>query len=362
MKILFIAPRFHTNQVHWMNSLIENGHQVEFHSQIKGKIENYKNLTPKLFQPCLFSESIMKVFGEGGVNRPRGFPNPFSYYKEMKKYNPEIVVVRDITRWFSFLGALIGRLMGKRIIIYSQTYLHKHYSLLRITLIRIILLLFGAKWITPIKGDESKYKKHPKKLFYVPFTVKIKKKPQKKSRTDLNILTVGKFEDRKNHLMLLKVFKKLLEQDLSLKLTLIGEVTKEIHKKNFEICKNFIKKNNLENEVKTKVNIPHTRMQDYYQDHDLFVLPATAEPASISVLESVGLGTPSICSDTNGTKFYLLENNFGLTFKDNNEDDLLDKIKLILTNEKLKFFEEEIAVKNEAVLGKENFYKAFMAL
>ena len=84
MKILFIAPRFHTNQVHWMNSLIENGHQVEFHSQIKGKIENYKNLTPKLFQPCLFSESIMKVFGEGGVNRPRGFPNPFSYYKEMK--------------------------------------------------------------------------------------------------------------------------------------------------------------------------------------------------------------------------------------------------------------------------------------
>ena len=103
-------------------------------------------------------------------------------------------------------------------------------------------------------------------------------------------------------------------------------------------------------------------MQDYYQDHDLFVLPATAEPASISVLESVGLGTPSICSDTNGTKFYLLENNFGLTFKDNNEDDLLDKIKLILTNEKLKFFEEEIAVKNEAVLGKENFYKAFMAL
>ena len=76
--------------------------------------------------------------------------------------------------------------------------------------------------------------------------------------------------------------------------------------------------------VKTKVNIPHTRMQDYYQDHDLFVLPATAEPASISVLESVGLGTPSICSDTNGTKFYLLENNFGLTFKDNNEDDLQD--------------------------------------
>ena len=37
MKILFIAPRFHTNQVYWIDSLLENGHHVEFHALARQK-------------------------------------------------------------------------------------------------------------------------------------------------------------------------------------------------------------------------------------------------------------------------------------------------------------------------------------
>ena len=67
-------------------------------------------------------------------------------------------------------------------------------------------------------------------------------------------------------------------------------------------------------------------MASYYQNSDLFILPATEEPASISVLESIGMGTPAICSDTNGTRFYLTENKFGLTFVDNDIESLYPEI------------------------------------
>ena len=107
MRFLFIAPRFHTNQVSWIESLIKNNHIVDFHSQFRGEIENYEHIEPLIFEPCGFSKLIVRLFGNGGVNNPRGFPNPISYYKELRKLQPDVIIVRDVSRWFSLLGALL---------------------------------------------------------------------------------------------------------------------------------------------------------------------------------------------------------------------------------------------------------------
>ena len=50
-------------------------------------------------------------------------------------------------------------------------------------------------------GDSSKFK-NSQHMYYVPFAVKTIKNNVKKS-SKIKILTIGKFEDRKNHLMLL---------------------------------------------------------------------------------------------------------------------------------------------------------------
>ena len=107
----------------------------------------------------------------------------------------------------------------------------------------------------------------------------------------IKILTIGKFEDRKNHLMLIK---SLLSIQKNYELLIIGEVSNQIHKNKLNEIQNFIKANNLLGSIKIKINIPHKEIKKYYIESDLFVLPATREHASISVLESLGFGVPSI--------------------------------------------------------------------
>ena len=362
MKFLFIAPRFHTNQVFWIDSLIESNHEVFFHSQLRGEIENYKQIRPLIFPPCNLSYYLTKLFGEGGVNNPRGFPNPFSYYKELKELQPEVIIIRDVTRWFSLLGAMLARYLRIEIIIYSQTDLFKHYSFKRTFLTKFILTIFDAKWITPIKGDRANFNFHPKGMYFVPFAVDIKKIKKERVQRPYELLSVGKFENRKNQLMLLKVIKKAIDNGFKLNLVLIGEISKDAHQQNFDICNKFIKDNDLSEVVEILINISHEKMASFYQSSDLFILPATAEPASISVLESVGFGIPAICSDTNGTRFYLTENQFGITFKDNDEESLYSALKTILNGEKLDFYRDKIFSNVESVISKQVFYETFIKL
>ena len=362
MKFLFVAPRFHTNQVNWVNSLIENQHEVIFHSQIVGATENYSTINPSVFYPCKLSIYLNKIIGNGGINNPRGFPNPTTYWREIKLLKPDVIIVRDIARWFSFMAAVFARVLGVKVLIYSQTDLHKHYSVPRKIITKIILYVFKAKWITPVLGNVSDFPSYPKGLYFVPFSVDINQKEMSQSIEGFKLLSIGKFEDRKNHLMLLKVIKLLIDDGFNLQLKLVGEVSKDVHKKNLLICKNFIEENSLTDFVSIIINVPHIKIMKLYRESDLFILPATEEPASISILESVGQGIPAICSDTNGTQCYLTQNNFGITFKNNDSNHLFQQIKYLLDIEKLQYFHNNINRKVETVLSKSVFYNCLISL
>jgi len=363
MKILFVAPRFHTNQVSWVEAFLEKGHKVEFHSLLEGHVENYSSIRPKLFPVSKLSNFINMIIGEGGVNSPRGFPKILNYFKFLKNANPDIVLVRDISRWFSLLAALLARLIGIKVIIYSQTNLHKNYSFRRKYLTKLILFLFQAEWITPIKGNTLIQEYKPLKgMHFIPFAVEVSKTNIKVKEEIIDILTIGKFETRKNQLLLIKALEKIRKKGINYNLTIIGEVSNEIHRKNLKRCDEYIVEHNLSGFIKIRINIAHSNILKFYGEHDLFVLPATEEPASISVLESLGQGTPAICSDTNGTRFYLIDNCFGLTFKDNCIDSLCESIELIVEENKLADYKKNILANSDKLISKENFYNHFMAI
>ncbi len=323
MKILFVAPRFHTNQVEWIRALNLHGHEVAFHALLRGATENYTVIKPIVLSPCLISRCLMSIFGEGGVNLVRGFPEPFSYFRYLSEQKYDIIVVRDIGRWFSFLAATCGRFLGSRIIIYSQTPLYKNYSSFRRLITWLTLKIFSAVWMTPILGDKKANIKPPSNMFYVPFAVPIYVRREINTQPPFRILEIGKFEPRKNHRLLLQALKQLQAEGYEFLLSIIGECSQIHHYTEHSLVMEEILKLELSERVTVLVNIRHEEISTFYANADLFILPATDEPASISILEALGHGLPVICSETSGTRCYILNGKTGFTFADNSLDDLV---------------------------------------
>jgi glycosyltransferase involved in cell wall biosynthesis len=360
MKIVFCVPRYHTNMSAWVEVLLNNGHDVYVHAIVRGNTENHTIVEPLIVRLSKVSTMIMRFFGSGGANKLRGFPEIFAYSKLLKDIDPDIIIVRGVNRWFSILVLFLSIFQSSKIIIYSQTELYKKYSYARNILTTSILNFFSATWITPLLGDCNKYNNYPDKMFYVPFLyLSPHLEPDLNSRS-LRLLTVGKYTARKNHMMLLMAFNNLMCSGTLMYLTICGEVSTAEHKKNFSELLYFVRENNLSKFVKLISNQPHSEMNKIYSQSNLFVLPASSEPASYAIIEALAHGMPVICSSSCGTKWYVGDN-CGLIFKDKSISELESSIKRytnsIFHNKSL------LAVKksNDLNGSGEDFYQKFLS-
>jgi glycosyltransferase involved in cell wall biosynthesis len=196
-------------------------------------------------------------------------------------------------------------------------------------------------------------------MYYLPFIVNMKK--IKKIKSNFRILIIARFEERKKILFSLKVLNRL-SKNYKFNLTVIGEVSKNIHIQNFKKCKNFINLNNLNKKFTLLRNIEHKKIFNFYKTHHLFVLPSIQEPASISVLEAIGYSMPVVCSDTNGAKSYL-NNTFSKVYKSNNSLSLYKSIEYFLKNNQ-EYNKFSLKAYNSAYknLSKKNYMKKFNAI
>ena len=62
--ILFVAPRYHTNQVGIVRALMNHGHDVHFHVRTKGFTEDYSLVEPKLFPESWFSLILKRLHSQ----------------------------------------------------------------------------------------------------------------------------------------------------------------------------------------------------------------------------------------------------------------------------------------------------------
>lgn len=165
----------------------------------------------------------------------------------------------------------------------------------------------------------------------------------------LLLCTIGRLVTQKGYDRLLRVHKRLIEDGYDYELWIIGEGNKrnELEK--------YINDNKLENTVKLlgfKEN-PYK----YLNLSDVFVCSSRAEGFSTVASEAVVLGKPIVTVECSGMKELLGENNeYGLVVN-NNEEDLLDGIKIIFNSniqeyykeksyERGKIFEYNTAIKN----------------
>ena len=128
MKFLYIAPRYHTNQMDIMKGLIEHGHEVCFISHYAAAIEDYSYVTPvvlgysKLYEivDFLYVKVIHRKDPEAVVFKIRhGFPPVRKLKKLIYGFAPDVVILRERSV-YSMAAYLLCRKKGYPCILYNQ--------------------------------------------------------------------------------------------------------------------------------------------------------------------------------------------------------------------------------------------------
>lgn len=141
------------------------------------------------------------------------------------------------------------------------------------------------------------------------------------------ILFVGRREYYKNFYFLVKAIKSLLEKDKSLQLVCAGgdEFNEEEIKfiDDLKLSKQIIQKSFIDSDLGS-----------FYKNAKCFVFPSAYEGFGIPVLESMACGCPIVL--TQNSSFPEVAADAGLFFTLNDENDLKNKINLLLEDENLR--------------------------
>jgi glycosyltransferase involved in cell wall biosynthesis len=307
MRILFVAPRFHTNQVEAIRALVAAGHKVWFHAATIGPVEDHGPVVPHVHPQALASRLLTRLLGFG-VNNRWYFPAPLSYWREFRRVAPDVAVVRWHNLLYCWLVGLYARLCGCRVVIYEQispdllaaVWSRGFMGKLRKVRFWLRTRLLKAAWMTPLPGTSPL----PANGFFVPFAVPVAASFPPPADTP-RLLEIGKFVPRKNHLAFVEAVA-VVARDEAVSATIVGECSSAAHRHTLDGVRRAIDDRGLRN-VAIRCNVPHAGMEAIYGEHDVFVLPASLEPAAVSPLEALGRGLPVVVTDDCGTKGYVDE-------------------------------------------------------
>ncbi len=365
MKFIFIAPRFHTNFYYPIKALLDHGHQVEFAALYKGKSEHHDLVKPVILGYASFFKILNKLFNPAGGKLIKntyelryGFPPLFRFFCFLSKSESEFIVVKDLATTYALISFVFGFLLRKKIIVFTQ--IPKFRQKPPSQAVKWLGLLLGVQAITPVLGDRG-YKNTNDNLVYIPFTAPIHQKSKTSYSSDktLVLMCVGKFQERKNQLLLLQAVN-LLKSEFSLKVWLMGQ---EDEGEYLAAIKSYIAENTLESLVDIFPNIPWEDTGEYYQQADIFILPSYAEAASYAVVEAMSYGLPVLSSTDNGTHCYIENGKNGFTFNPFDLTDLVSKLRWLMSDyDRLLQMGQFNITLMESSYSLKSFYKQFMTV
>jgi glycosyltransferase involved in cell wall biosynthesis len=144
------------------------------------------------------------------------------------------------------------------------------------------------------------------------------------------ILYVGSLNKRKNFISVLKMFEKLDDKSVSLKM--VGNFSS-----NFDID-NDTNQMILEAKSNEKIsflqNVTTDELVELYNESKLFIYPSFYEGFGFPVVEAMACGTPVLCSDT--TSLPEIGGDAAMYCDPNDLDDILCKTKMILDSDEMQ--------------------------
>ena len=341
MRVLYMSHRYHTNQTTIMKGWKENGHEVRFLSQYAGKVEDYTYVRPIV----VGYSAAFRVFDYIYVHFLKR-KDPFAIDMKLKCGIPPLLKLAKYIREFKPDIAIIRERSMYTICMYA---ICKHYH------IPTILYNLSPVWDKPKKMDLAhkivwkltpEYRMTPTNLIGIDFTGLIKDEkgywapflmepqlpPEEKTyfaNDRINVFCIGKYQERKNHQMMIEAVEALLPK-YDLHLTIAGEISNSFHEEYYRKVSSYVKDHGLENRVTFLSNLNRAAVAEEYKKADVYVVPSTGEPASITVIEAMAYSVPAISGTDNGTASYIDYGKTGYVFEDNNKEDLKDKLEKII--------------------------------
>jgi len=341
-KVVFLVPRYHPNMVGWIRGLTDSS--VEVHvlvlrtSPLEDQRFGHVSVMPPRKFPILSAR-------RGTSFRKFDLPRVYWAFKYLRVLGPSAVVVRTDPGLFGPAMALASLLAGTKPFFYSQKPSRvRKLPMWESYFFNFIQRFIAAGWITPVvryleHDEKDELLNVPGKIF-IPFGVAV----AESSRTvegpvvpkRLQIVTVGKFEERKHLIEVIDAVDTVASELITyVNLTVIGQCTttaqqayerrmsdRTLNTSQYVMC-----------EVKT--NMDHESVLREMSQANLVIMNSTAEPASVSNVEALALGTPVIITRENGTAHYVQDCNAGRVIGIE-ESALINALREVLTGDVLE--------------------------
>ncbi len=176
--------------------------------------------------------------------------------------------------------------------------------------------------------DEKNYPKQVKreKLFFIPNPLPFEPSNIEFNQKENIVLSLGRITKEKGIDILIKAWNILGDKTKDWKLQIIGDGKDK--QKFIELAKK-LKIANIEFKDAT------TDVKPLYEKTKIFVIPSLFEGMPMTILEAMACKCAVISSKTAGGKKLIKDNETGLLFDINNEDQLKEKIGFLIENEKV---------------------------
>ena len=352
MRIMYIAPRYHTNQIPIIKGWVEHGDEVCFVSRCLGPIEDYSVIEPIVVPYSGLSNFIIQTYKSLQKNNPYaadlslkiGFPKRKQIRKVIADFRPDIVILREKSV-YSIICYGICKRLGIKAITYNQSPLYDVPDKFnRNAAHRLVDGLMPKERLTPVRVNDYNFegKIADPNAFFAPFVAELRCNPdEKKYMIDgkIHILEIGRFERRKNHILMIEAFDMLIKEYPEARLTIVGEVSDSFHREYMQEVEDFIIQRGLCEYISIYTNQKVSDMDKFYSESDIYVLSSSDEPAAVSLLEAMGWSLPVICSSTNGTADYIKDGISGYVFESGNAYSLYEAMKkTVVSKDNIKTF------------------------
>ncbi len=375
-RVLYIAPRFHTNQYYPTKSLLDNDIEVKFISRYSHKTENRDIIDPILIGDNFLIKILQKASGRLFYH---SIPPFLKLMREVKAFNPDISIIR-MQGLYPWLCLIALKVLDVDVILYTQDRIVgevRSTSLGRLFdyCVQPIKNNLVECEITPISGmrvNEDSFEDGEGRLcheyvmeeatssdflkgqlgaspircehmplsirrnrrasyptYHIPLVIKwMGENNNKLSRLhETRIMMVSEFQPRKRIIETICIVSNLLSKGRYVHLTIIGNADKPQTRDHLEEVRSLVYEKSLEDHVTIMTDIPHEDVLKEYRNNHLFLLTALRESAGYSVLEAMANGAAVMISSDAGLQECIIDGYNGYVF----EKDDLQGLEVLLT-------------------------------